>query len=220
MADFKTPEIPTLPLGPVEEIQRVRQSALSSLLTCNIPNTSYLNHTRALEVMCAYAIAELDIRLDFYISRSDLRKDWFGTIIWKTLDSILGCFPQAHFELMKPDELRFYESPVQFLDGLEEAVWYHAFERAKAAGMIQTNSLPVPRENDRPELKAAYLAQFNEVKILDICWAANQRYSEWKRWLRYAVKNGSAPDRAFRALLGSGKQPQEYRKQPRPGGWK
>jgi hypothetical protein len=75
---------------------------------------------------------------------------------------------------------------------------------------------------DRKAFSDAYLAAFPTVKILDVCWAAGQRYSEWKRWLRHdrKAKDGSAPDRAFRAILTSGKAPSEYRKQPLPRGWK
>jgi hypothetical protein len=72
----------------------------------------------------------------------------------------------------------------------------------------------------RQSLRDAYRAIFPDERILDICWAAGQHYSEWKRWLRGAVKDDSTPDRAFRALLASGKRPKEYKKQLRPDGWK
>lgn len=70
-------------------------------------------------------------------------------------------------------------------------------ERTKTAKVRQA-----AQSADRKELRDTYLTQFDsDIKILDICWAAGQRYSEWKRWLRNAVKDGSAPDRAFRAHL-------------------
>jgi hypothetical protein len=73
----------------------------------------------------------------------------------------------------------------------------------------------------RSELRNRYLQKLPTVKILDICWAAGQHYSEWKRWLRgpTVLRDGSTPDRAFRDLLTSGKPPAEYRKVPRPKGW-
>jgi hypothetical protein len=107
-----------------------------------------------------------------------------------------------------------------------------------------TNYLPRPEQQERPvrpeaspgiesgrasekppnrkDLRLSYLAQFpnEKIKVLDICWAAGQRYSEWKRWLRNAVKDGSTPDIAFRGILSSDKRPREYKKQPRPDGWK
>jgi hypothetical protein len=75
---------------------------------------------------------------------------------------------------------------------------------------------------DPKSLRDSYLAGFpdEQIKLLDLCWAAGQRYSEWKRWLRNAVKPDSSADRAFRAILASGKAPKVYRKQPRPKGWK
>jgi hypothetical protein len=90
------------------------------------------------------------------------------------------------------------------------------------ATLTQTLSRSEAKLNstDRKELVRSYRVAFPENKILDICWAAAQHYSEWKRWLRNAVKDGSAPDHAFRSILTSGKSPAEYRKQPRPDGWK
>ena len=89
------------------------------------------------------------------------------------------------------------------------------FERADSV-----NANPAPKVVDRKTLRQSYLNNFPGVHILDICWAAGQHYSEWKRWLRNAVKDGSAPDRAFSALLTSGHVPEEHRKQSGPKGWK
>lgn len=74
----------------------------------------------------------------------------------------------------------------------------------------------------RAELRVAYFALFPNAKILDVCWAARQHYSEWKRWLRgpEVLKDGSAPDLAFRAMLRSGRPPEAYRQGNRPSGWK
>lgn len=79
---------------------------------------------------------------------------------------------------------------------------------------LQTES-PKPRD-----LWNAYSTQFAEkVVILDVCWAARQRYREWKRWLAGELKAGSKPDRAFRAILNSSKRPEEYRQEVRPAKW-
>jgi hypothetical protein len=79
---------------------------------------------------------------------------------------------------------------------------------------------PTVDQQDRKALRDAYFAAFRGTKVLDLCWAANQRYSEWKRWLRNVLKPDWSADRAFRAILTSGKTPKDYRKQPRPRGWK
>jgi hypothetical protein len=39
----------------------------------------------------------------------------------------------------------------------------------------------------RTDLANSYLAAYPGVRKLDICWAAGQRYTEWKRWLRGAM---------------------------------
>src|SRR5205814_1093351 len=77
------------------------------------------------------------------------------------------------------------------------------------------------RKSEREAIRASYFASFPEkITILDVCWAAKQRYREWIRWTGGELKNGSKPDMAFRAVLLSGKRPEEYRADPRPKGWK
>jgi len=81
---------------------------------------------------------------------------------------------------------------------------------------IVKQQLPAPSQ-----LRDDYFASFQEkIVVLDICWAAKQRYREWIRWTGNQVKDGSKPDRAFRAVLTSGKRPEQYRPEPRPKGWK
>jgi hypothetical protein len=114
---------------------------------------------------------------------------------------------------------------------MDEAVWRDLSEGIRARKVEELQKLWLPEKSsqptalikekqDRQQLKKSYLEAFRPVMLLDICWAARQHYSEWKRWLRYAVKDDSAPDRAFRSILTSGKSPSEYRKEPRPDGWK
>lgn len=93
---------------------------------------------------------------------------------------------------------------------------------AKAALVEEApESSPPARDeaNKSPErmaLRDAYRAAFPDVKIKDICWAAEQSYREWKRWIKGEAKNGLRPDRSFRMVLTSGKTPEQIRKQPRP----
>ncbi len=81
------------------------------------------------------------------------------------------------------------------------------------------------KTGERQEIVAAYLNSFPEkIAILDICWAARQRYREWKRWIKGArdkrpIPDGSKADRAFRAILTSKTRPLEYRAEPRPPKW-
>jgi hypothetical protein len=97
--------------------------------------------------------------------------------------------------------------------------------KAAVAGSAPSEEIKPTESNTSPsrtELANSYLATYPGVRKLDICWAAGQRYTEWKRWLRGAdvLKDGSSPDQAFRALLRSGKSPSEYKTRPRPKGWK
>ena len=82
------------------------------------------------------------------------------------------------------------------------------------------NSISDPRA-ERIALRDAYLASFPEkIGILDLCWAAKQRYREWIRWIGGKLKVGSKPDMAFRAILLSKKRPEDYRTERRPKAWK
>jgi hypothetical protein len=74
---------------------------------------------------------------------------------------------------------------------------------------------------EREILRDSYLNGFAEkVYVLDVCWAVKQRYREWTRWIGGYLKDKSKPARAFKAILESGKRPEEYRPGPRPKGWK
>ena len=76
--------------------------------------------------------------------------------------------------------------------------------------------LDAERSVEREALRDAYMTAFPDIFILDICWAAKQHYREWMRWIAGKLKDGSKPDRSFRAVLASEKRPDEYRKEPRP----
>jgi hypothetical protein len=108
----------------------------------------------------------------------------------------------------------------------EEEIQHERKLREIREGREPTESPHAPALSDAEatprSLSAKYLAQFpnEKIKKLDICWAAGQHYCEWKRWLRNAIKKGSTADLAFRGVLTSNQRPGEYRKQPRPDGWK
>jgi hypothetical protein len=75
---------------------------------------------------------------------------------------------------------------------------------------------------ERESLRDSYLSTFPGAGIMDICWAAEQHYREWTRWLKGdpRAKNGSKPDRAFRRVLTSSKDARKIRSEVRPKGWK
>ena len=81
--------------------------------------------------------------------------------------------------------------------------------------------LEAERSAERRALRDVYMTAFPEFFVLDICWAAKQHYREWMRWIDgRKVKDGSKPDRSFRAVLTSKKKPNEHRAEPRPKEWK
>lgn len=80
--------------------------------------------------------------------------------------------------------------------------------------------MPEATKENRKALRDAYLSRFPEAFIVDICWAAKQHQREWRRWIRGEAKDGSRPDRCFRAVLSSKKRPGDYRTEARPKDWK
>jgi hypothetical protein len=76
------------------------------------------------------------------------------------------------------------------------------------------------RPSDRDALVISYRAAFPGAGIMDICWAAEQHYREWTRWLKGELKDGSKPDRAFRHVLTSNRDARGIRKVTRPKNWK
>jgi len=81
---------------------------------------------------------------------------------------------------------------------------------------------PSGTKTEPKALRDYYFASFPEkVMVLDVCWAAKQHYREWVRWIGGRLKDGSKPDKAFRAVLNSKLRPEQYRTDAtRPKGWK
>jgi hypothetical protein len=114
------------------------------------------------------------------------------------------------------NSLELYDSQRRLL----EIEFYYPEPNTKPLQNAPQNTQP--GLEDRTVLRDRYLGSFPEkIKILDICWAANEHYREWKRWLQKdsPTKNGSKSDLAFRQILNSGKRPIEYRPIERPPGW-
>ena len=177
-----------------QEIQKCRDSWDGSF-----------NLARALRHFQSLSPHAFAVLLKSHSSNPDFDPSWIPAILDQTVEALITAIPH---------ELRVPGVYVSELDRASRAAIRHSLESTRKARAFTTAQTP-------KELKTAYLAAFPEkIKILDICWAAAQRYSEWKRWLRGALKEGSLPDRSFRAILSSGKKPIEYRSAPRPHGWK
>ena len=162
------------------------------------------NFHKAKRILRTCLVESLDVQLGYYSSLPNYTSDWDKELVKNTISSIISLFPL--FVPAEPFVSGLYDTAREYMAERKKAA-----KESKAAGAVQIS---------RKELRDLYQEEFPDVIILDICWAATQHYSEWKRWLRNAVKDGSAPDRAFRAILTSGKFPREYRKQRRPSGWK
>ena len=169
-----------------------------------------LNDNKALEYLTAYAVEFLELYLAAFSEYRQYNHTWTDPIKVRALHRAMTCYQ----EYKDPNSFSFGVYKVSLAKTLDDHVKdliQQTVDKVKPSPNINAN---------RAELRKTYELQHPGVMVLDICWAASQHYSEWKRWLRNAVKDGSAPDRAFRALLESGKSPREYRKAPRPDGWK
>jgi hypothetical protein len=198
------PPIPPLPLNVLVVLERIEGFAADALKRSSNPVSMTTNVEKAKRVLHTCLVETLDVQLNYYASLPNYCQDWEKELTINTVKSIIGLFP-------------LFISARPFVSDLFDRAREYMADRMKTTkGTEAQDTVQV----DRKELCNSYRTKFPEVKILDICWAAGQHYSELKRWLRDAVKDGSAPDRAFRSILASGKSPQEYRKQRRPDGWK
>lgn len=126
----------------------------------------------------------------------------------------------------KLEELRFKARSVHLTKGdASQLAATQAKFRRKTRTPVKPGKAKTPkpseiRANEPRAVAAAYFEKFPEkIAIVEACWAAGQHYREWKRWIAGTCKPGSKPDRAFRAILTSGKRPSEYKAQSRPPKW-
>lgn len=203
MTKIRPQSIPPLSFEALQKVQKIEEYLHSALVTACDPVAMSYNKEKVRRLLQTCVVEVLEAQLQFYETLPAFRREWVAVLAVTTIDSAVGLFPR-----FTPGE--------PFRPMLSRVVREHLSRRVLPPKTLDKQAPPVGRKT----LREQYLAQFPQAKILDICWAGGQHYSEWKRWLRNAVKDGSAPDKAFRAILVSGKSPQEYRKQPRPNGWK
>ncbi|HLJ30000.1 MAG TPA: hypothetical protein VKY85_25055 [Candidatus Angelobacter sp.] len=198
------PRLPPLPLNVLDDVRDILDYAEDETRGGFKPPPH--NAVRTVELLRSCAVEIVAVKVKHYFSLPNRRSEWLALIKNQTIDSLLAFVLNRNLhkdisaELNRTIEDHYVSLRREWEESKEPTVY----------------SAPV----DRKALRIAYFAKFPETEILDVCWAAGQHYSEWKRWLRNAVKDDSAPDRAFRAILESGKPPSQYKTKPRPHGWK
>jgi hypothetical protein len=197
------PPIPPLPIMILREVQDVEEFARLSLMRCG--DSRYYNAEQAVRILRTCVVESLDIQIEHYETLENYQPEWVKEIRDRTISAtvgLVGVNGAEHWDFFEDEVIRTVRDYLK--------------DRAKPAKARKT-----AQGADRKQLRDAYLRQFNgEVKILDICWAAGQRYREWKRWIKNELKDGSKPDLAFRRVLSSSKRPEELSKTPRHSGWK
>jgi hypothetical protein len=199
----RVPPLPPLSLAVLDDVEKIEEYTRSSLRRCG--DNRYYNAQKAVGIMRTCVIADLQIRLDYYQSLTNYHPGWIREIKETAIQTIVG--------LVGADGMHNEE---YFTWHVREAATQYFADRA----LQRRKETLKPKTVSRKSLRDSYLAAFPETKILDICWAAEQRYREWKRWIKNAVKDGSKPDRAFRSVLSSDKPTSELRSEARPSGWK
>jgi hypothetical protein len=125
---------------------------------------------------------------------------------------------QRRFEQFKrriTDEITSSREWRGYIERLANAVDVKVVEEPESVATDEQS-----RKTKRTALLERYRSQFPDAAYLDICWASKQHYREWQRWISGKAKDGSKPDRCFRLVLTSNKNPQEHRPEPRPKQWK
>lgn len=198
------PPIPPLSLEVLGEVEDIERYARTSLYNCG--DYRYYNAEKAVRILRTCVVTALVTQFAYYESLPSYHPQWRREITERTINAAIGLVGTAgaeHWDF--------------FHEEMRRTVKEHRVAEAQAAKQ-RAKKAASPAQG-RVSLRDSYLASFPEVKILDICWAAEQRYREWKRWLKHELKDGSTPDRAFREVLTSGKRPTELRDKPRPSGW-
>lgn len=167
---------------------------------------------KALRHVKPFAVAVFNWQLNYYGTLPEFNPDWSMAILEETTTIIMNAIPRGTQSLLPADKTRIKNEIQKTLANHVLAIQSKRRKAVDDALAIKTST---PKQ-----LRERYFALFPGTVVLDICWAASQHYSEWKRWLREALKPDSVPDRAFRAILTSGKKPSDYRNMPRTRGWK
>ncbi|MGD1070133.1 MAG: hypothetical protein ABSB15_08330 [Bryobacteraceae bacterium] len=170
------------------------------------------NTDKAIRHLRAYAVNVFGWQLSHYLAMPEFSPNWSSVILEETITIIMGAIPRGTQSLLPNDKSRIRNE-------IRKTLTNHLLMAQSKRQKTAESALAI-KASTPAQLRIQYFALFPTTKVLDVCWAAAQRYSEWKRWLREVLKSDSAPDRAFRAILTSGKKPGDYRKQPRPSGWK
>jgi hypothetical protein len=196
------PDIPPLSLPALDRVQKLEDYAQHELRDCRDSRSHDLNVEKAKRIARTCAVAVLDALLAYYESLPAYDERWIAQLQDSAIESVVGMIPKGY-----EDDL--YE-------------WFRNLLLATTYAHLNPPKLKPkpPQQIDRTKLKQNYLSQFDEpIKILDICWAAQQHYREWKRWIHGELRDASTPDRAFRRVLASDQTPLELAKKPRPKGW-
>jgi hypothetical protein len=230
-----TNPLPPLSHEVLQEVLRVQDAATRGLKDCGYGGTATLNEDKAIEILCAGAIKEADLRFQFHQRSRHFCIAWANKIAITAVESMLACFPQQAFIVprqtpmigLEGEKVYLYEEPSRFVKAIQDSVVAHLKEclarRAYVASLLSgandAQSAKAIQPPSREALAKAYRATYPDAKIRDICWAAGQHYREWRRWLGGTIRDGLKPDRAFRQLLSSSKSPIEFNPKPRPPKW-
>jgi hypothetical protein len=122
---------------------------------------------------------------------------------------------------------RIHKLEVEIQGSKEWTGWMDRLTATAAKAPISDKIEPKPKptkknmRTERKEIRESYFSKFPEkIFVLDVCWAARQRYREFTRWIGGELKDGSKADRAFRAVLLGDKRPEQIRPEIRQKDWK
>lgn len=127
------------------------------------------NQPRLSRVFRTCAVELLSVQFAYYDSLPTHHPEWELQIAQGTVDSLLGLFPM----FVPPDPYR---------PELVRPVNDYLLERQRQTAEPE----PVPSlKAEREQLRESYFASFpyEKIKVIDVCWAAQQHVREWRRWL-------------------------------------
>ena len=192
----------------------------------------------AIEYVRTYAVTFFNCFYEFYSEYPKYRDHWAPASEAFALQRVVKCIEDVStiHSFFKASSIRMIRikntlsecsaskvlaqiPKVQLMAPPSETPWASTMS---PLSMLARSAAPIAKTllNPRKLLFNSYRRKFPEAGILDICWAAKQTYRELQRWLKGQSRDGSKPDRLFRAALESDKAPSQLRREPRPKNWK
>lgn len=216
-------DMPPLTEDMQSELRGIENTFRQKLANC-CRNYRVVDEVAAFEYVRTYAVKFFSCFYDFYSEFPKYRGHWAPASeafayqrtvkCIEDIDTIRSFFYSSSDHVKRIKSTIAEQSSTKSPPLLQKVEWAPPISVPKASPFVETLI------NARKLLFQSYQARFPHAHIIDICWAARQHRREWDRWLKGEIRDGLTPDRAFKSVLKSEKEPTQIRREVRPKNWK